>query len=105
MSKQLTGQAAPEQIKKWKEENKIDKIFSYEVDGKVCYFKPVDRNTYSLAASKITSAGPAKFNEVVIERVWLGGDDAIRKEDKYFFGLIEHVEAIMDKQKGTLGEL
>jgi hypothetical protein len=103
MSKQLTGQATPEQIKKWKEEN--SKIFTYTVDGKICYFKPVDRNTYSLAASKITSAGPAKFNEIVIERIWLGGADEIRKEDKYFFGLIDHVEELMDKQKGELGEL
>jgi hypothetical protein len=101
----LKGQVEPEQIAKWKEDHNIPKIFTYEVDGRICYFKPVDRNTYSLAASKITSAGPAKFNEIVIERIWLGGDEAIRKEDKYFFGLIEHVEGLMDKQKGVLGEL
>lgn len=100
---ELKGQAAAEQIAQWKE--KFPKIFTYSVDGKICYFKPVDRNTYSLAASKISSAGPAKFNETIIASIWLGGCEDIKKEDRYFFGLIDHVEGLMDKQKGELGEL
>lgn len=102
MNNELTGVVTAEQIAEWKK--KHGKVFTYTVDGKICYFRSVDRNTYSAAASKITSAGPAKFNEVVIENIWLAGDEAIRKEDKYFFGLIEHIETMMDKQKGELGE-
>ena len=67
----LTGEAKPEQIAEWKE--KFGKVFKYEVDGKICYLRTVDRNTYSLAASKV-STSPAKFNEIVIENIWLGGD-------------------------------
>lgn len=102
MSK-LQGQATQEQISEWKKNH--PKIFTYTVDNKICYFKPVDRNTYSLAASKIASAGPAKFNETIVSNIWLGGCEEIKKEDKYFFGLIDHVEGLMDKQKGELGEL
>lgn len=96
---QLTGQATAAQIQEWKE--KYGKVFMYEVDGKVCYLKPIDRNIYSQAASKI-STSPAKFNEIVIEGSWLGGAEALRKEDSYFFGLIDFVEELMAKKKGSL---
>ena len=102
MNKTLTGQATAEQIEAWKKEH--GKVFTYEVDGKICYMRSVDRNLYALAASKIAQAGPAKFNETVINGIWLGGCDDIRKEDCYFFGLVELVEDLMGKKKGSLGE-
>lgn len=92
----------PEQIAEWKK--KHGRVYKYEVDGKVAYLRNVDRATYALAASKITSAGPAKFNDIVLENIWLGGDEEIRKEDGYYFGLIDFVEELMAKKKGTLGE-
>ena len=97
----LQGQATPEQIAEWKE--KYGKVFKYEVDGKVCYLRPVDRNLYSLAASKI-STSPAKFNEIVLKGIWLGGCDDLQKLDSYYFGLIDFVEELMEKKKGSLGE-
>jgi hypothetical protein len=97
----LQGQATDEQIAAWKEQ--FGKVFKYEVDNKVCYLRPVDRNTYSLAASKVATS-PAKFNEIVIEKIWLGGDEEIRKNDEYYFGLIDFAEELMNKKKGSLGE-
>lgn len=97
----LIGEATPEQIAEWKQ--KYGKIFKYEVDGKVCYLRTVDRNTYGLAASKV-STSPAKFNEVVIENIWLGGCEELRKNDSYYYGLIDFVEELMAKKKGSLGE-
>ena len=98
---QLQGQASPDQIAEWKE--KHGKVYCYEVDGKICYLRAVDRNTYSLAASKV-STSPAKFNEIVIENIWLGGDVSIKKDDSYYYGLCDHVEELMAKKKGSLGE-
>lgn len=97
----LLGEATPEQIKEWKD--KWGKVFKYEVDGKIAYLRPVDRDTYSLAASKVATS-PAKFNEIVIERIWLGGAPELKKEDSYYFGLIDFVEELMAKKKGSLGE-
>jgi hypothetical protein len=98
---QLKGEATPEQIAEWKE--KYGKVFKYEVDGKVCYLRSVDRNTYALAASKV-QVSPAKFNEVVIEAIWLGGDTELKKLDCYYYGLIDFVEELMAKKKGTLSD-
>lgn len=97
----MKGEATPEQIAAWKD--KHGKVFKYEVDGRVAYLRPVDRNTYAQAASKVATS-PAKFNEVVVKNIWLGGDEAIRDEDGYFFGLSDFVEDLMAKKKGSLGE-
>lgn len=99
MSKQLVGQATADQIEAWKKE--FGKIFKYQVDNKVCYLRTVDRDTFSAAAAKV-STSPAKFNDIVINNIWLGGDETIKKEDSYYFGLIEFVEELMAKKKGSL---
>jgi hypothetical protein len=102
--KDFNGQVSPEQIENWKKEHKIDKVLTYVVDNRIAYLRPVDRNLYSLAASKVTTS-PAKFYEIIVDGVWLGGDEAIKKQDQYFFGLMDHVEEMMQKKKGQLGEL
>lgn len=103
MQLQLEGQATDEQIQAWKE--KFGKIFKYEVDGKVCYLRPVDRQTFALAAAKIQTGGVGKFNETVVKEIWLGGCEDIRTIDGLFFGLSEMIDELMKKRKGELGEL
>ncbi len=92
----------PEQIEAWKKGH--GKVYRYTVDDKTCYLKSVSRELYARAATKV-STSPAKFNEVIIEGVWLGGDEAIKNEDGLFFGLSDFVEQLMNKTKGELGEL
>lgn len=99
----LSGEATPEQIAEWKA--KHGQVFQYTIEDKTCYLRAVDRNTYSAAAAKISSAGLSKFNEVVIQQIWLAGDEVIRKEDGYYFGLVDFVEELMAKKKGSLTTL
>ncbi|HLO37708.1 MAG TPA: hypothetical protein VK173_04415 [Lacibacter sp.] len=102
MDKVLIGQADQEQIGKWKELYKD--VFAYVVDGRICYLRSVDRETYAFAATKIATS-PAKFTEEVIKKIWLGGDETIRKEDGYYYGLTDFVEELMAKKKGSLEQL
>lgn len=102
MEKVLQGQATPDQIAEWKKQH--GKVFEYKVDDMVCYLKPVSRDLYSLASSKI-STSPAKFTETIISGIWLGGCDTIKDDDRYYFGLVDYVEEFMAKKKGSLGEL
>ena len=99
---QLSGQATAEQIAEWKKKFKV--VFKYEVDGKVCYLRCVDRSSYGAAAAKV-STSPAKFNEIIIDNIWMGGDESIKKEDGYYFGLSEFVDELMAKKKGSLTAL
>jgi hypothetical protein len=98
----LIGQATAEQIKEWKEQ--YGQVFKYEVDGKVCYLRTVDRNVYTLAVSKI-STSPAKFSEIILSNIWLGGDEELKTNDQYYFGLIDFIEELMAKKKGSLTAL
>lgn len=105
----LSGEATPEQIKNWKEMvakkfGDTAQVHQYMVGDKVCYLRSVDRATYSAAAAKV-STSPAKFNDVVLENIWLGGDETIKTDDRYYFGLIDFVEELMAKKKGTLTTL
>lgn len=105
----LQGKATPEQIENWKKEVKSKygeghDVFEYEIDGKFGYLRSVDRATYALATSKVMQS-PAKFNEIIVENIWLGGDEELRKLDEYYFGLIEFVEDLMAKKKGSLKKL
>lgn len=105
----LTGEVSQEQIDQWKVETKKKygenaKVHQYTVDDRVAYLRSVDRDTYSAAASKV-STSPAKFNDVVLQNIWLGGDETIKTDDRYYFGLIDFVEELMAKKKGNLKEL
>jgi hypothetical protein len=107
--KEITGKATPEQIELLKaavikKYGPTHKVYQYVVDGLTCYLRSVDRDLYAMAAAKI-SVSPAKFSETVIEGIWLGGDKAIKDVDQYRFALIDHVEELMNKKKGDLGEL
>jgi len=105
----LIGQATEEQLKQWKQEiiakyGDTSKLFAYEVDALPIYLRSVDRNTYALGTAKVMQ-NPAKFNEVIIENIWMGGDETLRKNDEYYYGLIEYVEELMTKKKGSLKQL
>ena len=105
----LSGEVTQEQIDAWKSNvqkkyGPTAKVSAYEVDGKIAYLRSVDRDTYSAAAAKV-STSPAKFNEVVLDNIWLGGDEDIKKDDRYYFGLIDFVEELMAKKKGSLKTL
>jgi hypothetical protein len=103
MTEQKKGAATLEQIAEWK--SKYGKIFSYEVDDLVCYFKTVDRQTYAAAVAKVASGKIDKFNDTIIANIWLQGAEEIKTVDRYYFGLIDQIEELMNKAKGTLGEL
>lgn len=98
----LLGTANAEQIEAWKKAH--GKVFSYTVDGKIAYLRSVDRELYARAAVKI-NISPAKFNEVIVDGVWLGGDDSIKKDDGLYFGLTEFTEQLLNKKKGEMAEL
>ncbi|KAA2245492.1 hypothetical protein F0L74_05915 [Chitinophaga agrisoli] len=99
----MTGQVSEEQISAWKKQ--YGQVFGYDVDNKICYLRSVDRDTYALALAKVTSSNPSLFSKTILESIWLGGDEEIRKNDRYYLALVDFVEDLMAKKKGTLREL
>jgi len=91
-----------QQIAAWKE--KHEKVYAYTADGKNCYLKKPDRVALG-AAAVVGKTNPIKYNEILIENCWLGGDDCLKEEDKYFLGLSGKIAELVEIKEGELKEL
>lgn len=101
--KQLIGQATPEQIEAWKREYEF--VYKYTSnDGRVAYFR--NPTLQILDACKTLAGGSSmKFNELLMNNCWLGGDEELRKHDKYKMGIFEWLPDIIVKVEGQLERL
>ena len=90
------------QIENWKQ--KHGEVFSYESDELACYLKRPDRKTIAAAAA-VGSTDPVKYAEIMIANCWLGGNEALKTEDRYFFGLQQQLTALVEIKTGTLKKL
>lgn len=96
-----SNEVTPEQIAEWKA--KHENVFCITIEDKKAYLKSPDRKTLSFASTLATSS-PLKFNEVLLNGCWLGGDEEIKTNDTLFLSassklaeLIEVKEALLEK--------
>lgn len=89
-------------IAAWKK--KHGDIFAYEADGKTCYLHRPSRQAIA-AASVVGKEDAFKFAEVIVSSCWLGGDEELRTEDKYFMGLSQKVSELVEIKVGELKKL
>lgn len=93
---------SPAQIEAWKQQYGPDAVYEYTTsDGLKGYFRRPDRRVISLAVSS-GQTDPMRVNEVLATNCWLGGDEAIRTEDRYFLGLVDVLGGLIDKVAGEL---
>ena len=94
------AQITQQTIDGWKQ--KYGDVFKYATeDGVVAYFRKPTRSVLSLATSAATT-DPMKFNEIIIENCFLGGDERVKTEDKYFLGLSGEIATLIEKVEGEL---
>ena len=98
----LSGEATAEQIAMWK--NLHRDVFEVVATDKVCYLKRPDRKTLQ-AADVIGRDDPMRYNEIVLENCWLGGDDRIKTDDIYFLEVMPTLQDLIDYGKATLKKL
>lgn len=91
-----------EQIQEWKQ--KHGQVFKIVVEDKECYLKAPDRKVMSFATS-MGANEPIKFNEMVLNQCWLGGDEEIKTNDSYFFGASAQLAGIIEVKTATLEKL
>lgn len=96
-------EVTPDLIEQWKKQ--FSKVVKYSTeDGKVAYFKNPDLTTIDAAASMVQS-NPIKSNILIARNCFLGGDEEIITEEKYIFGLGNHLRELVVKVEGELSEL
>lgn len=86
------GQATPEQMEAWK--NLYVDVFEITAEDKVAYLKRPDRKTMSAAAS-VGETDPMRFNEILLENCWIGGDEEIKTNDRYFLMAVSQLDVLL----------
>ena len=98
----LVGQATVAEIDEWKKRHgDIDAI---KVDGHVCYLRKPTRRDLSFASSA-GKKDPLKFNETLLRDCWLGGSEAIRRDDDKFMGASGVLDKIIPDAEAELEKL
>lgn len=92
----------PEQIAEWKAQHQ--NVFCIAIEDKKCYLKAPDRKTLSYASSVATS-NPMKFNEILLNGCWLGGDEEIKTNDSLFLSASSKLAEIIEVKEATLEKL
>ena len=91
-----------EQIQEW--ENQYKDIFVISVEDKKVYLRTPDRKTLSYA-STLATKDPLRFNEVILENCWLGGDEEIKTNDELFLAVSSKLPDLIQIKEATLEKL
>lgn len=103
MSKtEFIGQATPEQIQAWKDEQ--GDVYAIKAEGHICYLHKPSRKAISYA-SVAGKTDPLKFNEVLMRECWLGGSEAIRRNDDLFLAASGVLDQIVEVKEAELEKL
>lgn len=91
-----------EQIQEWKQ--KYGDVYVLNIEGKKGYLRTPDRQTLSYA-STLATKDPLKFNEVVLNNCWLGGDEEIKTDDTLFLAASSKLPDLIQIKEATLEKL
>jgi len=101
---ELKGEASNEQITSWKQQYPQG-IYAVTADGHIAYFKNPGRAEMNCAMSKANTDAALDMYEDLAQRTFIGGSEAVLKDDQLFFGLIQQIKIKMDGKKATLVNL
>jgi hypothetical protein len=97
-----------EKVENWKSENKsgIARIES-EFEGKLyaCYVRRPTRDDMRELSAKGGTVDTVTYAEIILDQLWLGGDEEIRTVDPIFMGVVDVVQNVLDVQRATLKKL
>lgn len=90
------------QIDELKAKNPGKRLYLIEVDGKSCILRTPTRQDLSYAA---VVKDPIKLNEVMINQLWVDGDEEIKTDDDLFMAVCAKLEDILRIKEATIKKL
>lgn len=96
------SEVTAEMIAKWKELHEA--IFKIAVEDKSCYLHSPTRKVMG-QASIVGSQNPMAFNEFILDKCWLAGDEEIKLEDSYFMAASGQLSEVLNFKEATLEKL
>jgi hypothetical protein len=91
-----------EQIGEWKA--KYGDVYRIKIDNKECYLKKPSRKALGYA-SMAGKDNPLKFNEVLLNDCWLGGDEEIKTNDDLFLSASAKISELIEVKEAELEKL
>lgn len=91
-----------EQIEKWKKEH--GDVFELTVGEKKAYLKSPNRQILGYASVEAAS-DPFRFNEIILENCWLGGDESIKTDEKDFMAACRQLDKIIEVRESSIKKL
>lgn len=89
-----------EQIKEWKA--KHGELLQIDVDGRSCILHTPTRKDLSYAS---VVKDPMKVNEVLLNQLWVAGDEEIKTDDSLFLAVCNKMEEILKVKEATVKKL
>jgi hypothetical protein len=90
------------QIENWKKQH--GDVYKYTAKEKSCFLKRPDRKILSYA-NTVAGNDPMKFNEILLENCFIGGDEEIKTNDAYFMGVSSKLGELIQIEVGELEKL
>lgn len=101
-AKAAPTEITPEQIAAWKKQ--YGKVYRAESEGKIGYLRRPTRKIVSMSVV-LGNGDLIKTKEIFIENCWLGGDEELKTDDRYFYTLAELVDKMSETAKMELKEV
>ncbi len=101
-TKQLSGQATPEQIEAWKKQ--YGTVIQVTTDAAIGYFKKASRATLRAALSFLEK-DKIKYGEILVENCFIGGDERFKNDDEHFFSLTELLPLLTESKDAEVKKL
>lgn len=89
-----------EQIEALKAQHKVDFVHEIECEGLYGYLKPMDRQTAAKASAM--QSNPVRSNEAILNGLWIGGDDKLKNEDRYFLSVQAQLSPLLEGKLVTI---
>jgi hypothetical protein len=91
-----------DQIEGWKKEH--GEISAIIIEGKIAFLKKPDRRALGYA-STAGQKDPMKFNEIILENCFVGGDEEIKKDDSLFLAASSKIVELIEVKEAELLKL
>nr|DAN28570.1 MAG TPA: hypothetical protein [Caudoviricetes sp.] len=89
-----------EQIKEWRA--KHGELFEITVEDKSCILHRPTRKDLSYASAV---KDPIKMSEVMLNALWVAGDEEIKEDDSLFLAAIQKMQDILEVKEAEIKKL
>lgn len=90
-----------EQIKEW--QAKHGDIFEVTVDDYSCVLRKPKRKDLSYIAT--LGKDPMKMQEVLLNQLWVAGDEVIKEDDELFLAVVSKMEQVTQIKEAEIKKL